>query len=158
MGILKAYCILPHQLYQRGEFVQFSREEKREFLSAWGVTCVVSLYGPYDLDLSERLRNFFHPGGYRVRYIHYPIADGKHVEMAPLEKLADGIVFAIRQDECVLVSCHAGRNRSGLLSTLIVRQLLHLSGAEALAFVRERRPRAVANEVFIEYLEALPTP
>lgn len=55
----------------------------------------------------------------------------------------------------VLTMCNAGRNRSGLLSALIVRELTGLPGAAAMAVVREHRPNAIANPHFERFLEEL---
>ena len=57
-----------------------------------------------------------------------------------------------------LVHCALGRHRSGLMATLVVRVLLGLSGADALAYVRERRNRAANNEAFAGWLRSLPPP
>ena len=58
----------------------------------------------------------------------------------------------------VVIHCRAGRNRSGLLSALVVRELLRIDGARALAHVQQARPRAIANEAFADYLKELPAP
>jgi protein-tyrosine phosphatase len=57
-----------------------------------------------------------------------------------------------------LVHCTFGRNRSGLVATLVVRELLGLSGRDALAHVRDRRDRAVNNESFARWLSSLTAP
>jgi protein-tyrosine phosphatase len=72
-----------------------------------------------------------------------------------LAELVAGLAGAGRR---VLVHCTFGRNRSGLLATLVVRALLGLSGAQALSYVRERRDRAVNNETFAAWLESLERP
>jgi protein-tyrosine phosphatase len=55
----------------------------------------------------------------------------------------------------VLCHCLMGFNRSALVAGLI---LVHLgmSGPEALAMLRDRRPGALYNPVFAEYLASLP--
>jgi protein-tyrosine phosphatase len=56
----------------------------------------------------------------------------------------------------VLIYCEAGRNRSSLLSALIVRRLRHISGTAALAHVLGIRPNAFSNIWWREWLERQP--
>jgi protein-tyrosine phosphatase len=58
----------------------------------------------------------------------------------------------------VLITCHQGFNRSGLVSALALRYLQsdeNLSGAQAAALVREARPGSLYNPAFNAYLESL---
>jgi protein-tyrosine phosphatase len=57
-----------------------------------------------------------------------------------------------------LVHCHQGKSRSGLFNALVTRQILGISGAEAVDLVRRKRPGALGNEVFTAYLRSLPAP
>jgi protein-tyrosine phosphatase len=54
----------------------------------------------------------------------------------------------------VLSHCSGGFNRSGLVAGLILNEL-GVSGAEALARIRARRPGALFNETFADYLASL---
>jgi protein-tyrosine phosphatase len=72
-----------------------------------------------------------------------------------LAELVAGLAGAGRR---VLVHCTFGRNRSGLLVTLVVRRLLGLPGAEALDYVQQRRDGAVNNETFAAWLRSLDAP
>lgn len=65
----------------------------------------------------------------------------------------------LRVGKNVLVYCYYGRNRSGLVAALIIRDLLGCTGAEALARLRMARRGAVGgNAHFVSYLEELPAP
>ncbi len=55
----------------------------------------------------------------------------------------------------VLVHCLAGRNRSAAVAALVLRRHGNLTGSEALALVRARRPGAVVNPVTAAWLTAL---
>jgi hypothetical protein len=92
-------------------------------------------------------------------YLKCPLVDGDDLpDPAITLPLAEMIAGLIKDGRRVFVHCTFGRNRSGLLVTLIVRQVLGVSGAEALDYVRERRDRAVNNEDFAAWLRSLPVP
>lgn len=87
-------------------------------------------------------------------YVVYPIADSKlklDVEIE-LNELAQLLADAVKDGQKILINCNAGRNRSCLLIALTLMRLNGWSGRQALDFVREKRPRAIANEHFEKYL------
>jgi hypothetical protein len=145
------YEILPGQLYQRGKLAGLSVAVKRAGLAYYGITHAISLAPPRpDLDLIDWSERDSGPS-----YTHKPIPDG-------LFKTADDLLFLgrwyahwIELGGATLTMCNAGRNRSGLLSALIVRELTGLPGAAAMAVVRHHRPNAIANPNFERFLEAL---
>lgn len=55
-------------------------------------------------------------------------------------------------------SCEEGRNRSGLVTSLAVRELCRVSGADAVARVRAARGGMLANRTFAAALAGLPAP
>lgn len=145
-GPFPIYEILPGQLYQRGKLHHYSHEKKSEGLLRYGITHVVSLAPPTpDLDLAMS----------DIEYVHLPIPDGilKEPSKVVLLDLANQLV---EDGACVLTICNAGRNRSGLLSALIVREASGISGSAAMGVVRLHRPRALANQSFEAFLESLP--
>ena len=73
-------------------------------------------------------------------------------------RLATLVAGLVQDGHRALVHCTFGRNRSGLMTTLVVRELLGLSGADALAHVRARRDNVANNAVFEEWLRSLPAP
>lgn len=122
-------------------------EKTADALEFLGIRCVLSLHPQ-----GEPLR-----GQYRIEYHHVPISDGKVLDPR-LPALTELIVSRVRADVPVLVTCRAGRNRSGLLVALAVRQLLDVTGVEALEYLRAKRPSAVANPAFEAYLLGLQRP
>lgn len=142
---MRFHEIIPGRLYQRGLLDARAIPD----LKARGVRTVVALTGPSE----EPVRSWLQRTG--GRYLHIPIADGKKIPR--LEQLATQLAARLH-DEPTVIHCRAGRNRSGLLSALIVREHLGVSGAEALLYVQERRPNALANEHFCSYLRELPAP
>lgn len=151
-GSFPVWEIIPGQLYQRGKmFPRFSPELKLQGLAHYGITHAVALAPPKpDPDL-EAWGN-----ADIIGYTHFPIPDGLLHTQPQLLELASDLADEITAGGCVLTMCNAGRNRSGLLSALIVRELLGLSGIEAVEHVQLHRPRALANPGFVEFLLQLP--
>ena len=149
--MIKVHMILPDRLYQRGDLLRHPRAAKEELITRMQLRLIAGLYGPADGDLQALLGDL---------YVHNPIPDGVRTDFEALEVIARrALELTAGGRECaILTLCHAGRNRSGLLSAMIVRQLLRVSGTEALRLVRAGRPRAVANPHFAAYLEELTAP
>lgn len=94
-----------------------------------------------------------------LTYLKCPLVDGSELPQPTLTLgLARLVADLVRDGQRVLVHCTFGRNRSGLLATLVVRELLGLSGADALAHVQAHRDGAVNNEDFATWLRSLPAP
>jgi protein-tyrosine phosphatase len=149
--MMKVHTIIPG-LYTRGEFRKVQRGKKVTALNMLGVKVVVACYGDYDTD-------FKHPEvDGMIRYWHIPFADGKLIPTQLLARPVEDAAAALRRKEGVLVHCHAGRNRAGLVAALIVREMYGVTGVEALRLVRDARPNAVANPAFEAYLEGLKMP
>jgi len=70
--------------------------------------------------------------------------------------VADKLAGHLRDGKTILSTCSAGRNRSGLISGLVLMKRYGLTGKEAVERVRLARPNALTNDVFREYLESLP--
>lgn len=93
--------------------------------------------------------------------IHLPFGDNKQW-VEPDDELR-GMIRAcanlLAEGNHVMVYCYYGRNRSGLICALIIRELLGVTGAEALRLLRRGRKGAVGgNKHFVSYLEELPAP
>lgn len=92
-------------------------------------------------------------------YLKSPLVDHGTVPDPGLTlRLAAVVAGLVADGHRALVHCTFGRNRSGLMATLVVRELLGLSGAEALAHVRSRRRGVANNDTFSAWLEGLPAP
>jgi protein-tyrosine phosphatase len=128
-------------------------DEGRLFLSAaiedWkpilekGIDTVIDLDGGVDHGVPEQADQFL--------YIYLPIDDGELPDLDRLHAVAKLGAELVRRGDRVLAHCGLGLNRSALMVALILRYL-GMSGAEAVARCRERRPGALYNEVFAEYL------
>lgn len=138
--------IIPGGLYQRG-MINRTVNGKRVGLEHYGIQHVISLAPrAIDTDLRPLVKS----------HIHHSIADGLTVQWGPwLLETAAQLARLVEHGEAVMTMCRAGRNRSGLMSALIAREVLFLSGEEALQLVRRERPNALANPAFERWLKEL---
>ena len=68
-----------------------------------------------------------------LTYLKCPLVDGEDIpDPAVTLRLAGLVAGLVGEGHRALVHCTFGRNRSGLVATLVVRELLGLSGADAL--------------------------
>lgn len=134
-------------LYQRGRTHKVPMAEKTEALQAHGVTHAVAMAPAFpDEDLVQLA------GLGLLRFTHYPITDGVLRSGSYIDLMAQQLATEIGEGGCVLTMCNAGRNRSGLLSALIVHHLFGIPGTDAIEVVRAGRPNALANDYFVEFL------
>jgi hypothetical protein len=89
-------------------------------------------------------------------YIYYPIRDDDDAlpNLTKLRALAQFGAALIRGGHRVLSHCGMGYNRSALVAALILVEL-GMPGPEAVARCRERRPGALYNPAFAEFVESL---
>jgi hypothetical protein len=147
---LKVHEIVPGSLYQRGRTHSLTLEEKVVRIKEIGITHAFALAPAFP---DEGLVSMAAIG--LVRFTHYPITDGVLRSGTYLNLVAAELASEIEAGGCVMTMCNAGRNRSGLLSALIVRHLFGIPGADAIEIVQARRPNALANDYFVEFLLAL---
>lgn len=116
-------------------------------IEALGITGVIDLDGDLDAGVPTRPDH--------VVYVYFPFDDAGLPDAARLHAVAGLGAELIAGGHKVLCHCLMGLNRSALVAGLI---LVHLgmTGAEALALLRERRPGALYNKLFAGYLESLP--
>ena len=94
-----------------------------------------------------------------LTYLKCPLVDGDELPDPGLTlRLAALVAGLVCDGRTVLVHCTFGRNRSGLLVTLVVRELLGIDGTEALEHVQRRREGAINNARFADWLRSLPRP
>ncbi len=132
-------------------------DDGRLFLSAaildWapiheaGISVVVDLEGGLDHGVSTQ------PG--QMLYVYFHIYDGGLPPLDRLEAVARLSAQLVATGNRVLVHCLMGLNRSALVAGLALRHF-GLTGAEAVARLKQRRPGALYNDVFAEYLAGLP--
>lgn len=89
---------------------------------------------------------------------HIPLVDGQIKNLDDIVLARDTALGMFNAGHHVVIHCVAGRNRSGLVGALVLRELNNWSGEEALNEVRLRRPRSVDNDHFEAFLRGLERP
>ena len=107
------------------------------------------------IDLEEGLDAGIPASPDRVIYIYFPFADEAMPTLHKLHAIARLGAALMAHGERVLVHCAMGLNRSALLAGLV---LVHngATGEAAVARLQQRRPGALYNAVFAEYLASQP--
>jgi protein-tyrosine phosphatase len=107
------------------------------------ITAVIDLEGGLDLNVPTTANH--------VLYIYFPIVDGTMPDLEKLHAVARLGADLVRRGQGVLSHCGMGLNRSALVAGLILMEL-GMRGEEAVRLLRARRPGALYNERFAEYL------
>jgi protein-tyrosine phosphatase len=112
-----------------------------------GIHVVIDLEGDLDRGVSTR------PG--EMLYLYCPMYDEELPDLATLHALGRLGADLIRNGRRVLSHCGMGYNRSALVAGVILTEL-GMDGCAAIEQLRARRPGALFNEVFADYLATLP--
>ena len=110
------------------------------------IGCVIDLDGEVDHGVPT-LPN-------HMLYVYFPIFDEDLPDLARLDAVATLGTRLLESGQRVLSHCGMGFNRSALVAGSILVQK-GMSGEEAVARIRERRPGALFNETFAAYLDSL---
>jgi len=90
-----------------------------------------------------------------LHVIRCPIDDGESVppeDWRLAQRAGERVAQAWRGGHRVLVTCHQGWNRSGLVSAIALHSLTGRDGCTCAAQVQRRRPGALRNRAFVEAL------
>ncbi|MBZ0150557.1 MAG: dual specificity protein phosphatase family protein [Planctomycetes bacterium] len=110
-----------------------------------GISVVIDLEGDVDHGVPTAADQFL--------YIYLPIHDGDLPNLDRLRAVATLGADLVAKGHRVLSHCGMGLNRSALVAALILMQ--HgMPAARAVAQLRERRPGALFNDVFANWLLA----
>lgn len=88
-------------------------------------------------------------------YVYYPFHDEDVPTLHKLHAVARLGASLVAAGERVLVHCQMGLNRSALVAGLVL-VYSGLSGEDAVTRLQDRRPGALYNEAFCEYLRQQP--
>jgi protein-tyrosine phosphatase len=87
-------------------------------------------------------------------YIYFPIFDEDLPNLDKLDAIGDLGARIVTAGHCVLSHCGLGFNRSALVAGLILHKL-GMPGPDVVQRIRERRPGALFNDCFADYLQSL---
>jgi hypothetical protein len=115
--------------------------------SPYGIDVVIDVDGGLDAWIPTRSNDCL--------YIYFPFDDDDQIlpSATKLRAIAQLGASLIQDGHRVLAHCNMGFNRSGLVAGLILKAL-GLSGTAAVTRIRERRPGALFNDRFADYLTA----
>jgi len=112
-----------------------------------GISVVIDLEGDVDHGVPD-VPN-------QMMYIYFPIFDDDLPDLDKLHAVAKLSAGLIEKGARVLSHCGLGLNRSALVAGVILTYL-GTSGKEAVALLREKRPGALFNDKFADYLTSFP--
>ena len=87
-------------------------------------------------------------------YVYFPIYDEQLPNLQRLDAIGNLGAQLIRSGHRVLSHCGMGFNRSALVAGVILNKM-GVGGPQIVQRIRERRPGALFNEAFAEYLARL---
>jgi protein-tyrosine phosphatase len=86
----------------------------------------------------------------------FPFTDSvTKYDVTQVQKAVDRTIQAMQDGEILLVHCAYGLNRSPLVTALALHQFTNLSGPWVLNLIRSKRPGALHNPMYAEWLESL---
>ena len=116
-------------------------------LAQSGISAIIDLDGDLDTGVPTRPNT--------VLYVYFPIRDDDLPDVGKLHAVARLCATLVRSGHKVLTHCQMGFNRSALVAGLAL-VYLGMRGEDAVELLRAKRPGALFNEVFAEYLQSLP--
>ncbi len=130
-----------------GLYISGHPDRTRDFVSE-GVHAVIDLEGDVDRSIPQEERQVD-----TTLYLYWPIEDADMPHEATVRSIASFVARLVDAGDKVLVHCHSGHNRSGLICarTLIERGM---RPTEAIDTVRGKRGdgHALENESFVRWL------
>jgi protein-tyrosine phosphatase len=134
------------QLDDRGRLYLSQAVDNWEPIHKAGISAVIDLEGEIDHGIPTV------PG--QMLYIYFPIYDDELPNLQKLHAVAKLAASLVERGERVLSHCGLGLNRSALVAGLTLTYL-GMSGEEAVRLLREKRPGALFNEKFADYLQSI---
>ena len=115
------------------------------FVAPHGIDVVIDLDGGLDACIPTEANSCL--------YVYFPFDDDDQAlpNETKLRAVAELGASMVRAGHRVLTHCNMGFNRSGLVAGLILKSL-GLPGDAALRRIRERRPGALYNDRYAEYV------
>jgi hypothetical protein len=136
------------QIDDDGRLFMSAAIHRWNIVASRGVDVVIDLEGGLDLCIPTQANHCL--------YVYFPFDDDDRVlpSLTKLRAIAQLAASLVRGGHTVLTHCSGGFNRSGLVAGLILTEL-GMSGAEALTRIRAKRPGALYNDTFADYLASV---
>ncbi len=112
-----------------------------------GIRAIIDLDGNLDLGIPTVPNHML--------YVYFPIYDEDLPDLSKLHAIARMGARLIMGGEKVLTHCGMGLNRSALVAGMILTYL-GMKGSDAVDLLRQKRPGALFNDNFADYLANLP--
>jgi protein-tyrosine phosphatase len=138
---MKVFC-----LEETGCLFLSPRIEDWKYVEEHEITVVIDLEVDIDLGIPTMPNH--------ILYLYFPIFDEELPDLVKLHGVARLAASLVQQGHKVLSHCGMGFNRSALMAGLVL-MYLGMEGPEAVVHLRKKRPGALFNEVFAEYLQNL---
>lgn len=136
---MTVYPVIPGALFIAGHSRKLTLPLRAALIEHLRLRHVVNLWREADVEWVN----------HGVSYTHAPVPDGKSIPPALLD-LVPIVAQQVQRGEPTLIQCHGGRNRSGLLAGLVLRDL---GTADPVTVIRAARgPSALNNAAFAAYL------
>lgn len=136
---MEIFEILPG-LYQSSAY----SEKDIEKLKQLKINIIIDLEGGFDIELD-----------FLTSYVYWPIKDEEKLpDLAQLDAIASYAHLSRNGNSNILVHCYAGVNRASLINCIILHKA-GWSGKNAIKLIREKRPGALTNQTFVNYIKGL---
>jgi protein-tyrosine phosphatase len=139
---MKVFC-----LEETGCLFLSPRIEDWKYVEEHEITVVIDLEVDIDLGIPTMPNH--------ILYLYFPIYDEELPDMTKLHAVARMAASLVQAGHRVLSHCGMGFNRSALLAGLIL-VYMGMEGSRTVELLRSRRPGALFNQVFADYLRSLP--
>jgi protein-tyrosine phosphatase len=123
------------------------RIEDWQYVEEHGITVVIDLEGEIDPGIPTIPNH--------ILYVYFPIYDEDLPDLTKMHAVARMAASLVAAGHKVLSHCGMGFNRSALLAGLIL-VYMGAEGKDAVQLLKGRRPGALFNQVFADYLQSLP--
>lgn len=91
-----------------------------------------------------------------IKVLHAPMDDIRWVDRDLVLKTSARVAELHKRGARVLVCCHMGLNRSGIVSATTLWRLTGWPGQHCVEHVRDKRPGALFNLTFADFIAQLP--